>query len=121
MEGFVPGTYKVITSSDGVATIGGKDHHPTGIGDVAVSWKCDGGGVYRHILKKVLYFPESPVNIVSCTALAREFDDVSGTYIQTFWRHSIFVWDHAQFQCTINHPESNLPEMVINENFSSFL
>eukprot|EP00957_Ditylum_brightwellii_P090889 6920602-Ditylum_brightwellii.AAC.1 len=64
----------------GVATIEGMDHRLQGIGDAQISWK-DGNGIsHNYQLKKVLYFPESPVNNISVTSLAEQLNDDEGTY-----------------------------------------
>ena len=47
-------------------------------------------------MKGALYFPDSPVNILSVT----KFD--------------------KRFQRTIKHPASNLPELIVNEGWSIF-
>ena len=36
-DAFIPKSFKVITSSDGVSTISGSGNHPSGIGEVPVS------------------------------------------------------------------------------------
>eukprot|EP00957_Ditylum_brightwellii_P117619 8971051-Ditylum_brightwellii.AAC.1 len=54
----------------GVATIGGIDHKLQGIGLVKIECKDDEGATHKYKLEKALYFPESPVNIISVTCLA---------------------------------------------------
>ena len=71
----------------GVATIGGTYFKPTGIVTVKWSWKDDEGKAHTYRLERASYFPESPVNIVSSTYLADQYDDDNGTYIKTK-RHS---------------------------------
>jgi len=46
-----------------VSTAGG-EKAPIGYGDVLWKWSDDEGKVHEHSLKDVLYFPESPVNII---------------------------------------------------------
>ena len=66
-------TFTLIPASKrGVSTIGGTPHHALGMGDVSVTWKDDNGQIFYHTLKNVLYFPNSPVNIISCSKLAEE-------------------------------------------------
>eukprot|EP00957_Ditylum_brightwellii_P103768 7905186-Ditylum_brightwellii.AAC.1 len=60
----------------GVATIGGTDHCPAGIGAMQITWTDDAGKLYTYVLDNKLYFPESPVNILSVTKLADFFNDV---------------------------------------------
>ena len=77
---FVPGTLKSLSQQkEGVMTIGGSDHIPSAIGDVQIRLKDDQGQLFEHTLKDVLYFPNSPVNILSITCLARELNDKQGT------------------------------------------
>ena len=68
---FVPGTLKKFKVSDstGVATIGGLYLSPHFIGNIRTSWYDDDEKLYDCILRGVLYFPDSPVNIISVTAL----------------------------------------------------
>ena len=63
-----------------MATIGGTstDHNPSGIEDVSITWKMGNGKLYCRIFKGTLYFPESPVKILSCTAL-EDLNDKDGT------------------------------------------
>jgi hypothetical protein len=103
-----------------VATVGGTDHRPTGVGDVSITWTDDSGKAYDITLKDALYFPDSPVKVVSVTSLADHFNDDEGTYIITKRRHSEFVWDHSQFKKTFEHPSSRLPEMIFNEGNDTF-
>ena len=55
-----------------VSTIGGKQHFPLGIGSVKVSWRDDNDVIFRHTLQNVLFFPDSPVCIISSHRLACE-------------------------------------------------
>ena len=110
-----------------VSTIGGRSHYPHGIGDVSVSWRDDNNVVFQHVLKNVLHFPDSPVNIISAHKLACEWGptiDQEGTSIKTKYAYSVFKWKNKQFRKTISHPIHGLPEMVINDSasgiFSSF-
>ena len=54
----------------GVATIGLVELSPHSIGDVKTNWKDDMGISYDTILRGTLFFPYSPVNLLSVTALA---------------------------------------------------
>ena len=54
-----------------VATIGGRGHAPAGVGTVRWNW-IDGSGVkHTYLVENVLYFPQSPINILSVTEFAR--------------------------------------------------
>ena len=52
-----------------VSTAGG-EKAPIGYCDVLWKWSNDKGRIHEHILKDVLYFPESPVNILGVTQWA---------------------------------------------------
>ena len=103
-----------------VATIGGKNSVPDSIGTVKWSWKDDNGHQHTHFLQNVLYFPNSPVNILSVTEFANALNDDEGTGIDTKRTKSRFYWDKGQYERTFLHSTSNLPEMSINKGVSSF-
>ena len=109
------------TSRGMVATIGGKLNSPAGIGTVKWKWKDDAGLVHEILLEKVLYFPNSPINIMSITELARQLDDEEGTGIDTKMKYSRFYWDNNKYSRKIFHSASNLPELAINEGNSLFV
>ena len=93
-----------------VATIGGKENTSAGIGTVRWKWKDDEGVFHTFEIRDVLYFPESPVNILSVTKFADQLNDDEGTGIDTKRNHSVLYWNEKKFQRTIRHPASNLPE-----------
>ncbi len=66
----------------------------------------------------MLYFLESPINILSVTKFANQLNDDGGTGITTFHRKSKFFWNNKQYSRTIAHPASNSLEMSINDGFS---
>ena len=72
-----------IDPRNGVATIGGEDLRPSGIGMVKCSWDDDEGKTHNFFLVKTLFFPTSPVNIISVSRLADHFNDDEGKSIQT--------------------------------------
>ena len=111
---------KPMDPSTGVATIGGKDHRPEGIGTIRLSWRDDEGKSYTYHLKNTLFFTESPVNILSVTKLADFFNDDEGMYVKTMQKESILVWDHGKAQITFRHSESCLPELHVNTGFNSY-
>eukprot|EP00984_Skeletonema_dohrnii_P013467 scaffold5583_cov166-Skeletonema_dohrnii-CCMP3373.AAC.1 len=100
-----------------VATIGGKQNNASGMGTVRWTWKDDAGKKHTIDLENVLYFPQSPVNILSVTSLADQQEDDQGTGIDTKRYNSRFYWNHGKFSQTINHGPSRLPELPINEGF----
>ena len=110
-------------NSQGVSTIGGQPHIAEGIGDVTTSWCDDKGEVFRHTLKDVLHFKDSPVKIISPSKLATEWGptiDREGTYITTKYAYSYFTWKFGEYSRTIQHPHHCLPELSINDGYSSF-
>ena len=88
------------------------------MGTVRWRWKDDTGKQHTTDVHDVLLFPQSPVNILSITALAEQFNNDKGTGIDTKQSKSLFYWKENKFQRTIHHPSSNLPELPINEGFT---
>ena len=85
------------TSRGMVATIGGKLNSPAGIGTVKWKSKDDAGLVHEILLDKVLYFPNSPINIMSITEFARQLDDEERTGIDKKMKYSRFYWDDKKY------------------------
>ena len=56
-----------------VATIGGSNNSASGMGTVLWRWKDDLRKIHTIDIENVLYFPQSPVNILSITGLADQF------------------------------------------------
>ena len=108
-----------IDPMTGVATIGGEDLHPSGIGMVKWSWDDDEGETHNFFVKKH-FFPTSPVNILSVSRLVDHFDDDKGTSIQTRRHYSILRWKKNFRQVLIEHWNHKLPELAVNTGFSSF-
>ncbi len=100
-----------------VATIGGNKNNAAGIGTVRWKWKDDNGKMHTYDIKNILFFPQSPINILSITEFAEQFGDDGGTGITTICRKSTFFWNGHKYSRTIIHPSSNLPEMPINDGF----
>jgi hypothetical protein len=112
---------EILTPST-VATIGGRNNHPSGIGDVTWSWEDDNGKTHCYELKDVYYFPQSPVNILSVTTFAtKHLNDEEGTGIDTKASYSRLYWDHNnKYSHRFVHSDSNLPEMPINGGNNAF-
>ena len=68
-------------------------------------------------MQNVLYFLQSAINISSVTEFARQLNDEEGTGVDTKHKPSRFYWDNYKYSRTIFHPQSNLPEMQINQGF----
>ena len=82
------------TDQHHIATIGGNKNSASGMGTVQWRWKDDNRKVHTMDIESVLYFPQSPVNILSLTTLAEKLKDDNGTGINT----------KKTDQRTINHP-----------------
>ena len=79
-----------------VATIGGKGHAASGIGTVKWAWTDEAGKSHEYLIENCLYFPQSPINILSVTAFAQQLNDEEGTGIDTKQRYSRFYWDFGK-------------------------
>ena len=77
--------------SNVVATIGRNDPITKGIGTVIWSYTDDEGKLHTKKLNNVLYFPASPVNIPSATALAGCMKDDEGTWVLTKRKYYILL------------------------------
>lgn len=116
---FVPGSIRALNHFSSVATIGGSNFYPTGIGNVRVRIKDDSNKISEIILKDVLFFPNSQVNIISIVCLADQFDDDHGTSVHTDRNGSIFTWDRGSYVKTSSHSKNGLPEITVNEGLNS--
>ena len=74
----------------------------------------------HYILKDALYFPNSSVNIISTTAFADQLEDNDSTSIMTKRYHSIFTLDVGRHSIDLNNPTTRLPNVRVNQGFSSF-
>ena len=72
---------------------------------------------HGYLVENILYFPESPINILSVIESAKQLNDTEGMRIDTKQLRSQFYWDDNKFTLTIQHPASNLPEDTMNEAF----
>ncbi len=87
-----------------------------------MDWKDDTGATHTHLILNILYFPNSPMNILSVTKFTNHLGDNDGAGITTIHQESQLFWDPNQYCRTIVHLTSNIPEMSINDGFklSSF-
>ena len=113
-------TLDEVQNQSTVATIGGKNSRPSGIGTVKWSWDDSTGKTHEYELPNCYYFPNSPVNILSITEFAAFLKDDDGTGIDTKRSHSTFYWDHNKYNRKFIHSESNLPELAINSGNKVF-
>ena len=74
---------------------------------------------HEFLIENVLYFPQSPINILSVTEFAKQLQDTEGTGVDTKQLRSRFYWNNNKFERTIHHPDSNLPEMQIKEGYGT--
>jgi len=118
LEDFEEGSVKPINRLEGVATIGGSNFYPESVGRLPLSWKDEEGNPFSIVLENVLYFPQSPVNVLSITRLADQLeDDPFGTYIKTGRGKSELVWQKQSRKLMLNHGSGHgLPELVVNQN-----
>ena len=105
-------------SNQHVATIGGKGLQSSGIRTVKQILRDDSRKSHKYLVEDVLFFPQSLINIMSITYVARQLNDLTGTGIYTKQLQYHFYRESNKFSLTIQHPPSNLPEISINEGFS---
>ena len=78
------------------------------------------------VLRDTLFFPKSPVKVMSATNLAKEYPnedgspDKHGTFVCTHYDYSVLQWDHDKFIKTFDNPSNNIPEVVVNEGIKGF-
>ena len=82
------------------------------------SWLDDDGHRHTNTVDEVLFFPESPVNILGVTKYADQLQDGEGTSIHTKWKYSIFTWNFGKHTRTFDHPPSGLPELQIDNGIA---
>lgn len=58
-----------------MVTIGGRYHALSGTGTVPWSWRDDKGEKRTYLVKHVLDFPQSPINILSVTEYTKQLND----------------------------------------------
>ena len=102
-----------------VATIGDVMLKPEGVGEVQWCWIDDEGTAHTYRLRNVFFFPDSPVNILSLTAFAKQLGDSSGTYVTTYRDNSNFVWDGGKYERFLVYPDSGLPKLPLYQSTPS--
>ena len=106
------------TKEHSVVTVGGSDHRPTHYGPGKISIRDNNGAIVTIPIPRALYFPTSPVNVVSIGKSSLHYGDGccdEETFIKSTHDKSWFSWDHGRYHRTILHPISGLPVLVINE------
>ena len=79
-------------TNQGVATIGGKGHQPSGIETVRWILRDKSGRSHEYLVKDALFFPQSPIKIFSVTCFARQLNDLMGNGIDKKLLKSCFYW-----------------------------
>ena len=106
-----------------VATIGNEAQVPEGVNHATLKAKTN-DGIYATLpLENALFFPNSPVNIISIARLSDTLGDDFDTWIKTARHHSDFTWDHGKHHRTIYHSDSRIPEIGVTtsiDNWKSF-
>ena len=105
-----------------VATIGGKDLIPKVIRTVICYWNDDERQLHTNKLYNLLYFPDSPVNILIATALSESMEDDEGIWILTKRKYFIFTWDFGGYKKKNLTQKKKFPELYISKLYlASFL
>jgi hypothetical protein len=122
LEDFREGSLRYFDDNEdvGVLTIDENSSRPLGVGQVVVTIREDDGTMTDVVLHDCLYFPSSPVKIISVTALAKTLNDASGTWIKTCWQTSTFSWDGEKHCVRFAHPSSQLPVLQVNTGISTY-
>ena len=76
---------------NGVENIGGKYLIPKGVVTVRWYWIENEGKLHTNKFNNALYDPDSPVNIISATALAEYMKNDEGTWVLTKREYYIFT------------------------------
>ena len=113
-------SYFEDSNNVGVLTIDENSSRPAGKGTVIITVTEDSGCKSKVELCDCLYLPDSPVNIISVSALAQQYDDENGTRIKSRWHYSTFKWNQEQHSVTFAHPSSKLPVLHVSTNDSNF-
>ena len=66
-------------------------------------WTNDEVQLHTNKLNDALYFPDSPVSILSATELAESSKDYCGIFVLTKGKYSIFNWYFGGYKNTIVH------------------
>ena len=90
---------------------------PQGIGLAEIQWYDNNYQLHKASLHDALYFPDSPVNVISVSKLGidNKDDDLN---IQSFPTYSILTWNQGHNKMTFQHSASNLPELALVDSFS---
>ena len=87
---------------------------PKEIVTVSWSWTNDEGQLQKNKLNNVLYFTDSPVNILSTTILAEFMKVYEWTWVLTKGKYHIFSWDSGKYKKTIAHSKNVFCKRVLS-------
>ena len=93
-------------SNQQVATIGSKGNHCSVTGTVKCKWCDNSGKSNKYLVEVVLFFPQSPINILIVTCSAQQLNDLTSTGINTQQLQSlVFTWTQINsfLQSNIRH------------------
>ena len=79
------------------ATIGVNSIISKGILIVIWSYTDDEGRLHTKKLNNLIYFPDSPANILSAIELAESMNYYKGTWVLTKIKYHIFTWDFGKY------------------------
>jgi hypothetical protein len=86
-------------------------------GTIEISLIDDSGTRHAFILDSCLYYPNSPVNLLSMRHLAEKFIDANGnpdkeTRVESRYSTHVLTWSFGQFWKTFPTPIYGLPELL---------
>ena len=84
--------------SNEVGTIGGNNIITKSIGTVIWYWTDDDVKMHKNELNNLLYFTDSPFNIISATVLAELMKDDEGTWVLKTVKYSSFTWYFVKYK-----------------------
>ena len=90
-----------------------KDIIKEGIDTVIWYWNDDKGKLHTNKFNNEIYFTESPVNILSATAVTESMNFDQGTWVLKI-KYSNFTWYFGKYIKTISHSENWLLLLEIN-------
>ena len=120
LDNFVAGSLCYYDDSDdvGILTIGEDSSWPLGIGRVIISITDNLNQDVALHLNNCLYFPASPVKIISVTSLAKQSNDFEETWIKMRLDRSTLSWDSGKHVIDFCHASSSLPVLQVNTGTS---
>ena len=122
-SGFDPDSYISLANDlkSGITSATGEGV-PVGIGTLVIGWYDDDHKFHNFRLQNAYHVPQSPVNILGLSAFSKIIGDyrIGGTRINSSGKDSVFTWDHGKYTRTFVHSESHMPELPVNDGYSTF-